>query len=632
MNKQILSLICAGVVFVCGCSTVEKGQHASAFPDQIEILSRLKKYPLKPYFPPASDRKSWTQLPEELRKQLIEQGEKSLTEPWANLTARDYMLFRRAGNRKAYEDPMFQRRTKLISLVVAECCEYSGRFTDQIIEGIWQTISEPVWCLPAHEGLEQNDPLPDPARFKIDLFNAATGNMLADILQILEPELAKVSPMLVKRVKSELMRRLIEPAEKLNDKSTWWFSGRNNWTPWCASNLSSCAIYLLNDQPERLAKFLNTYLTISRRFYEKYPADGGCNEGPSYWRHAVGKYIQHLDILDRRLQLEGRLFKDKKLEKMSEYPAGMNLYSNVFLSTSDSSKGVNIAPGFLRFVTKRVRAPQLSALATRMKPEELGRASELNNYLIDIFGYSVSPKIKNTFAEVNFWPNMGLAILREKPDSPEIGTILSLKGGHNAESHNHNDLGHFTLTRDGQPLIVDVGVGIYTAQTFSAKRFEIWNLGAQGHNQPRFSGKMQEAGAQYKATLAMPGNDAVIAELDQAYPDAAGVRELNRRINLNRMTGAVEVIDTAKVSGRQKVEITLYTAVKPERFTLNQVEWQVGILWLSNLKIVKVTEELRLDAKLKETWGRLWRIDLAGEIRSSGRWKMTFDFEKSTHK
>ena len=179
---------------------------------------------------------------------------------------------------------------------------------------------------------------------------------------------------------------------------------------------------------------------------------------------------------------------------------------------------------------------------------------------------------------------------------------------------------------------MDVGVGIYTAQTFSAKRFEIWNLGAQGHNQPRFSGKMQEAGAQYKATLAMPGNDAVIAELDQAYPDAAGVRELNRRINLNRMTGAVEVIDTAKVSGRQKVEITLYTAVKPERFTPNQIEWQVGILWLSNLKIVKVTEELRLDAKLKETWGRLWRIDLAGEIRSSGRWKMTFDFEKSTHK
>ena len=632
MNKQILSLICAGVIFICGCSTVENEQTASAFPDQIEILSRLKKYPLKPYFPPAADRKSWHQLPETLRKELIEQGKKSLQKPWADLTARDYMLFRRDGNRKAYEDPVFQRRTKLISLVVAECCEYSGRFTDEIIEGIWQTLSEPAWCLPAHEGLALNDPFPDPARFKIDLFNAATGNLLADILQLLEPELTKISPMLVKRIKSELMRRLIEPAEQLNDENTWWFCGRNNWTPWCASNLSSCAIYLLNDQPERLAKFLNTYLVISRRFYERYPADGGCNEGPTYWRHAVGKYIQHLDILDRRLRLEGRLFKDKKLKKMSEYPAGMNLYGNVFLSTGDSSKGVNVSPGFLRFINSRIKAPQLSALAVRMKPESLGRASELNNYLIDIFGYSVSGKVRNTFAEVNFWPDMGLAILREKPDSPEVGTILSLKGGHNAESHNHNDLGHFTLTRDGHPLIVDVGVGIYTAQTFSAKRFEIWNLGAQGHNQPRFSGKMQEAGAEYKATLTMPGSDAVIAELDHAYPAAAGVRELNRRINLNRMTGAVEVIDTAKVSGRQKVEITLYTAVKPERFTQNLLEWQVGTLWLSNLKIVKVSEELRMDAKLKESWGRLWRIDLAGEIRSSGRWKMIFDFEKNSHK
>ena len=72
----------------------------------------------------------------------------------------------------------------------------------------------------------------------------------------------------------------------------------------------------------RLLEFLHKYLTIIRRFYEKYPGDGGCNEGPSYWAHSVGKYMQHLDMIDHRLHLGGKMFRDEKLRRMCEYPAG----------------------------------------------------------------------------------------------------------------------------------------------------------------------------------------------------------------------------------------------------------------------------------------------------------------------
>ena len=38
------------------------------------------------------------------------------------------------------------------------------------------------------------------------------------------------------------------------------------------------------------------------------------------------------------------------------------------------------------------------------------------------------------------------------------GFYVAAQGGHNAESHNHNDVGNFIVFLNGKPVIVDVGV------------------------------------------------------------------------------------------------------------------------------------------------------------------------------
>jgi len=606
---------------------------APTFPDREEILSRLKKYPRKPYFPPAAERKAWQKLPPDVRRKLIQEGEKSAKAKWPLLTARDYMRFRRSGDRASYEKVFFQRRSRLIDLVAAECCEHRGRFMDDIVEGLWQILSEPAWCMPAHEGLAPEEVLPDPARFKVDLADASTGKLLTDTLSLLGPELTKISPALVKRVKMELLRRVVEPAEKLNDENTWWFCGRNNWTPSCSSNIIGCALYLLNDQPERLADLIHTYLGISRRFYDRYPADGGCDEGPAYWRGSVGRYFLLLDLLDRRLHLEGRLFRDEKLRRMCEYPVGMNLCGRWFLSTSDAVPKPDFPRGYLSYMARRIGSAPLAGLARRLPPAKKdARAPVLDNLLLDLLNPVAAGSDQGAFSAVDFWPGLGIAILREKPEKPERGTVLSLKGGSNGESHNHLDLGNFTLMRGGKFLVVDVGAGVYTAQTFSEKRYLIWHIGAEGHNPPRFSGVMQTHGAEYRAVLAMTGDDTVTADLAKAYPPAAGVEKLTRKAGLDRRTGNVLITDTAEVGGNKKIGITLYTPVEPEKSSADKLQWKQGTLQLENLKISGVSEEPRLDAKLKKTWGRLWKIELAGEIRKSGCWKMKFDFVRTKGK
>ena len=628
--KCMKRFLLLGAMCFVFCVTGE--YNMNKFPDRAEILLRLKKYARRPLFAPAADRKVWGNLPDNVHQELLRRAEEAVKSPWKMLYARDYMEYFRTGNRRTYQNPYFHNRFKLVDLVSGECCEYKGRFIDDIIEGLWQILSEQTWALPAHEAVRHGDFFPEPGTFQIELHSTETGKMLCDILMLLEPEISKRSAALVRRVKAELMRRIIEPAEKLNDSNTRWFSGRNNWTPWCAGNLTGCAIYLLEDQPERLAKFLETYFMISQRFYDRYPSDGGCNEGPTYWRYAAGKFVQQLIYLDHRLALDGKFFKDEKLRRMCDYLPGTNLCGNYFLSTADAAPKPDFAPQFLCFMAEKTRNSSLAGLALRLNGSlNIPQTCEMEVRLYDIF--HLPPKNSSSgLAAVDYWKNLGIAILRSQPQAPETDCVAALKGGNNAESHNHLDLGHFSLFFRNTPLIVDIGAGVYTAATFSEKRYTLWNINETGHNAPRFSGTGQQPGAEYKAPLTVEGDSVCRVDLSKAYPAGAGIKYFVRELLLDRKNGHVTICDTVETEGKKTVAITLYSAVEPRSFSSNQVVWDKAVLKTGHLQIVSVAEEKRLDSDMKRNWGRLWRIELAGEICNSGSWEMKFDFNRTTGK
>ena len=47
-----------------------------------------------------------------------------------------------------------------------------------------------------------------------------------------------------------------------------------------------------------------------------------------------------------------------------------------------------------------------------------------------------------------------------------------MKGGHNAENHNHNDVGSFVVALGRATPLVDPGSEVYTARTFSPRRYD----------------------------------------------------------------------------------------------------------------------------------------------------------------
>ncbi len=121
-------------------------------------------------------------LPRKLKRNLIALGEKYLGYSFPVIRATDFMVYKRTGNHVDYEAKYFARRYALNSLVTAECIEYQGRFTNDIVNGIFAFCEESAWQLPPHNSCPGDGPqaiLPDAARPVLNLFACDTGTMLA---------------------------------------------------------------------------------------------------------------------------------------------------------------------------------------------------------------------------------------------------------------------------------------------------------------------------------------------------------------------------------------------------------------------------------------------------------------------
>ena len=134
-------------------------------------------------------------------------------------------------------------------------------------------------------------------------------------------------------------------------------------------------------------------------------------------------------------------------------------------------------------------------------------------------------------------PNLQIFTARSFGQSGD-GLYLAGKGGHNAERHNHNDVGNFIVYSNDEPLIIDIGFATYDAKTFSNKRYELMNNRSAFHNVPLINGVEQHNGKSYcaKNVNYFQSNAQVKFSLDleNAYPSEAKVKRWQRTIQMRR--------------------------------------------------------------------------------------------------
>lgn len=519
-------------------------------------------------FPRGTDRASWEALPPATRQRLIAEGEAVMAEPWAVIPMTTFLDYMRSGDRRSYQLPWAERRNRLEALVLAECAEGQGRFLDPITDGLWLLFEESSWAYPAHIFMQRaGSDLPDATEPIVDLGVGETAALVAWIDYLLGAELDSVSKVTRKRLHHEIQTRILEPC--LNRADFWWMAWDtqghpiNNWNPWIVANWLSSALLIERD-PELRARHVEKAQRVLDIFINSYPADGGCDEGPSYWGRAGASMFEALDWMYGASEGQISIFDDPLIAKMGRYILTARIGNGWFKNFADANARTFVDGALTYRYGQAVGDEELAAFGAylwqRQQQGDPPNLGSIGRVLPDLFLAEKLAQVEanDPLPRDGWLPDLQIMTARDQAGTTD-GLYVAAKGGHNDESHNHNDVGSFIAYLDGSPLFIDVGPEYYTAKTFSDQRYEIWTMRSAWHNVPLINGVEQAAGRTFAArAVNHEATDAVASlqlDLAGAYPEEAQVEAWHRTIALHR-GDALRITET----------FTLSTATTPHQY------------------------------------------------------------------
>jgi hypothetical protein len=602
-------------------------------------------------FPLASDRQAWKEIATPVRQRVIQQAQDVAGMDIPALPASVYLQYQRNGNRNNYQDIWFERRARLHVLVAAECLENKRRFLDPITDAIWAICEESSWTFPAHIGPQKaGSGLPDVDDQVVALFSAQTANSLVLTSYLLSEQLDAVSPLIRPRIAKEVDRRILTPF--LTKEFGWMgYAARrnkhypNNWNPWICSNVLLSA--LLSEQDDlRRAQLVHKGLDCLDNFLTYYPHDGSCDEGPSYWGRAGASVFDAFEYLYSATNHRFNYYQHPLIKEMARFIYRAHIVDDYFICLGDCDARFQIANELVYRFGKRIGDEHLQALGAygvneTTLLESVKRNYDLNRYLhLLLNGTTLTADDPPTRPMVqDMWlahPTIQMMAARDHKGSAE-GLFVAAWGGHNAQSHNHNDVGNFVIFADGKPMLIDIGRPTYRRQTFSSRRYEIWAFQSGFHNLPTINGVDQKAGRQFAAKQVTCQQDQASSTLTMniasAYPKTAGVASWQRSIRLNRDKD-VEVVDvyTFNVPSSDIIENFIVagkvTQAGSGKLILHSREHAVQMhLDYDAAKLSADIETITLeDAKLKQMWGEaLYRIRLKTKQKTTSG-QLTFRF------
>lgn len=603
-----------------------------------ELLSMLSNKSEWIKYPAYQDRKGWDAYTGNLKLKLIQDGEKNLNYTWKVIKATDYLEFEKSGNRTIMENPFGQNNNALSSLLYAELAEGKGRFMNQIINGIWHTCEMSTWVLSAHLPVQKSKrSLPDIKEEIIDLTSGDLGSFLSWTWYFMHDELDKVNPSIAAKLKSNIQQRILVPYMARDDY--WWQALNykpgmmvNNWNPWCNFNVLTCFL-LLEENPANLAKAVYKTMRSTDQFINYVKEDGACEEGPSYWGHAAGKMYDYLQLLHDATKGKLSIFDEPIVKNMGEYIARSYVGNGWVVNFADASAKGGGNPGLIFRYGKAVNSNGMQSFANYLlggktqwtdinESRDFFRTMENIKTASDIF--SVKPSLLSE--KFSWYPNTEFCYMKNNNNF-----FFAAKGGYNNESHNHNDVGTFSLYIDTLPVFIDAGVGTYTRQTFSDERYTIWTMQSDYHNLPMINGMPQKFGAEYKSANVKfdEAHSEFSMNIANAYTKETAVVDWNRKYTLTEKSLFIE--DQFELNAlKSPNKIHFMTWAKPVIANngvviLQKSGKQVNMKYDASIFDLQIEPVILSDTRLSNVWGsEIYRMVFTAKKQTlKGKYKFT---------
>ncbi|MGA2060341.1 MAG: hypothetical protein ABSG67_07645, partial [Thermoguttaceae bacterium] len=473
-------------------------------PDEARVQAYEKMLPKTPrgVGAPVADRETWEALAKQFGgEKTVKEAEKMLKTPLPELTDDLYLDYSRTGNRDRCQEVIFNRQDRASVLALAECFENRGRFLPGIEEVIASICGEKTWVLPAHDGSLRN--------FKgevieIDLNSSCNSWNLATTAYWLGD---KLSPNIRKLIADELQRRTFGPFTSLittGKPPMWWLTAKMNWNSVCLAGVTGAALTSI-ESPQRRAFFAASAEKYVQYFIEGFTPDGYCSEGVGYWNYGFGHFVMLAETIKQATGGKVDLLAPKRIRPIALYARRMEILPGVYPAFSDSPVGVKPDPVLMDFLDRRFK---LGWKESEKSSTESDLRSRVRLFKLGIFEFQnvISPPAPSPLAPLpkgeetkpaqplwDWFSDAGILICRPKPGSVHA-MGAALKGGHNAENHNHNDVGSFVVALGGGTPLLDPGSEVYTARTFGPNRYASNVINSYGHSVPRVAGTLQVTG------------------------------------------------------------------------------------------------------------------------------------------
>lgn len=594
-------------------------------------------------FPRIDDRAGWAKADQEMLKAYVRTAETYLNYEWPGIPATKSLLIVRTGDRDEYQSVSFNKRKVLGTLLLAEIAENKGRFVDKIINGVWSICEESFWGVPAHlPKTKELSGLMDVSKPFVELFSAETATFLAWVDYFMGEKLDAVSPQIRKRIYMETNKRIFDP---LMTQHHGFMSsdskGRrpNNWNPWICSNWLN-AVLLLEKDPAKRTEAVAKILTVLDQFMNPYPKDGGCDEGPGYWDAAAASVYDNISLLNLASNdAFAYVYRDEKFRNMGTFIYKAQISPRYFLNFADADPQPSMGADMIYRFGKDIQDKDMMRFGAYYRAQTDGSGSF--HYFRNLFALFIQQEYRQAekglpLPKDTWLPDLEVMIARDQQGTTD-GFFVAAKGGHNDESHNHNDIGNYVVYYNGFPLLIDVGRGTYTSMTFSGKRYEIWYNCSNYHNLPTINGKDQLPGGEYKASNVSYKNgkdySSLTLNIASSYPTDASIGSWVRNIRLNRGKN-VQIEDDFKLSGKASVVqhlMTCYPAKvnKPGEVVIHYApEGALSkdfVITYDASKFDVSTEKIELknmeDKGVRQKWGdTIHRINLkAKELKSTDK-------------
>ncbi len=422
---------------------------------------------------------------------LIKKADSLLESEPYRLKFSDMHAYVTTGDRSAYQMQLGSYSSRLESFFMAYILTEDEKYLAPLTDTLWNMLDIETWALPAH--VNEDESLERRHAF-IDLAAAGWGASIAEIINFIGD---KLPSLVVRRAMNELKVRIID---SFINNDFWWMHAKQNWPAVCISGVFKVFAYFATE--EEMERAMPKFLECADNYVGGFDDEGCCQEGYAYWTYGFFAFCIFAEML--RNYTDGKIdyFKSEKVKEIAKFQQNISVNQHQHISFSDCNSDFNPECGMSHFIKNKypndVEIPSIPG--DRDKQASLTRLIFMDHRLADC---DMIPKSKIFHA--NQW------FIHRSP----VYTLVC-KAGSNSESHNHNDVGSFIISKNGKVTFTDPGAGEYTRQYFNEGRYTHFATSSRGHSVPIINGEYQKTGGE-RSTVYKESESVYSFSMENAY-------------------------------------------------------------------------------------------------------------------